>query len=121
MTRSPLSASVSSGASGEGLRRRSACASTTSRRSARSGVSAIAVREQMIERARTLAFGALRTGRLGGLIPGEDIAMQPGLGGTHEAAQEQRRRDRARKAAGGDIVHLRHLGIEHLVIGAPQR
>ena len=38
-----------------------------------------------------------------------------------EAAQEQRGGDRAAEAAGRDVVDVRHLGIEQLVVGPPER
>src|SRR5258708_16392881 len=82
---------------------------------------AIARHEQAIERAGRLAFGTLRTSRLGALVPRIDVAMQPSLGGGHEAAQEQRRRDRAGEAPARDIVDVGDLGIKQLIVGAPQR
>src|ERR1700752_4860576 len=116
MTRSPLSASVSSGASGEGAWRSGACGSATSQI-----CSAIARHQQRIERARCLALGAFGPSRLGGLAPGKDVEVQPCLGGLHESAQEQRGGDRAAEVAGGYVIQVRHLRIEQLVVGPPER
>ena len=46
--------------------------------------------------------------------------MQPGFG-RDELAQEQRRGDGAALAAAADIVGIGYLGIEHRLIGPPQR
>src|SRR5262249_59306411 len=100
MTRSPLSASVSSGASGEGAWRNGAVGSATSK------TSAIARHQQRVERARRLALAAFRSPGLGGLVPGVDVEMQPRCGGGDEPAQEQRRADRAAESAGDDIVDV---------------
>src|SRR5262245_8671981 len=81
--------------------------------------SAIARYQQRVERARCLALGTLGPAGLGGLVPGEDIAMQPRLGRADEAPQEQRGGNRAAEIAGGDVVDVGHLGIEQLVVGPP--
>src|SRR5260370_37929461 len=87
MTRSPLSASVSSGASGEGAWRNDAIGSATSK------TSAIARHQQRVERARRLALAAFRPSGLGGLVPGVNVEMQPRRGGGGKPAQVQRSGD----------------------------
>src|SRR5262249_10662856 len=52
-----------------------------------SGALAIARHQKRVERARSLALRTFRPARLGALVPGEDVEMQPGLGSAHEAAQ----------------------------------
>src|SRR5262249_58026491 len=47
--------------------------------------------------------------------------MQPRLGRRDEPAQEQRGGDRAAEIAGGDVVEVRHLGLEQRLVGPPQR
>src|SRR5262249_2736972 len=152
MTRSPLSASVSSGASGAGERRSGACGSTISRsspstkraastlparwlaaRSGRAGVtrgssgsigasgSTIARDQQRIERARGLALATLRPARSTALVPGVDVAVEPGPGGGGETAQEHRSGNRAGEAPARDVVDVGDLRFEQLVVGLPQR
>src|ERR1700747_784218 len=115
MTRSPLSASVSSGASGEGAWRNGAVGSATSK------TSAIARHQQRVERARRLALSAFRSPGLGGLVPGVDVEMQPCCGGGDEAAREEGRGDRAAEIAGGDVVEVGDLRVEQRLVGPPQR
>ena len=76
---------------------------------------------QRVERARRLAFAAFGPAGLCRRRPGIDVEVQPGLGGGDEALEEQRADDRAGKAAGRDVVEIGHLGIEHGVVGPPQR
>src|SRR5258708_19351595 len=113
MTRSPLSASVSSGASGEGAWRNDAIGSATSK------TSAIARHQQRVERARRLALAAFRPSGLGGLVPGVNVEMQPRLGGGDKAAQEQRRGDPAAKIAAGDVFPLPHFPPHQPPLGPP--
>src|SRR5258708_2110879 len=82
-------------------------------------LSAVALLQQGIERPRRLAFAALRPAGFGRRRPGVDVEMQPALGGGHEAFEEQRADDRAGHAAGRDVVHVGHLGIDVLVITLP--
>src|SRR5712671_6610386 len=147
MTRSPLSASVSSAASDAGARRSGACASITSwgspatkrvaatfplssnaARSGRAGVhrgsnggSAIACDQQRVERARGLAFCPFGPARARGLIPGINVEMKPGPGGRHESPHEHGGRYRARKAAARYIVDVGDFGFEQLVVRPPKR
>src|SRR5260221_5215822 len=115
MTRSPLSASVSSGASGEGAWRNDAIGSATSK------PSAIARHQQRVERARRLALAAFGPSGLGGRGRGVNVEMQPRRGGGDKPAKEQRRGDRAAKIAGGDVVHVRDFRLEQRLVGPPQR
>src|SRR5262249_53019125 len=113
MTRSPLSASVSSGASGEGAWRNGAVGSATSK------TSAIARHQQRVERARRLALSAFRPPGLGGLVPGVDVEMQPRCGAGDEAGQEGGRGNRAAEITGGDVVDVGDLRLEQRLVGPP--
>src|SRR5260370_32303028 len=113
MTRSPLSASVSSGASGEGAWRNDAIGSATSK------TSAIARHQQRVERARRLALAAFRPSGLGGLVPGVNVEMQPRRGGGDKPAQEPPRGAPAAKIAGGAGSSLRHFRLEQPPIRPP--
>src|SRR3954464_2336120 len=76
-------------------------------RSGRAGVrrgSSIAFAQQLVDRARGLAFPAFGAHGFCGRRPAVDIDMQPALGIGDEALQEQRAGDRAGKAAGRRIV-----------------
>src|SRR5437867_3575807 len=81
----------------------------------------VALGQQCIERARRLALGPFRAARSRGLVPGVDVAVQPRLGGGHEAAQKHRRRDRACKAAARHVIDVGDLRLEQLVVRPPQR
>src|ERR1700681_3862288 len=117
VTRSPFSACVKSMALEEGPSRSGARASDISNaspvtkraaailpsryfaaRSGRAGVrrgSSIAFAEQFVDRARRLAFAALRARGLGRWRPAVDIDMQPAFGVLDKALQEQCAGDRA--------------------------
>src|ERR1700722_6339146 len=121
VTRSPFSACVKSSASEDGSSRSGASASTTANsspltkraacnrpsryfaaRSPRAGVrrgSSIAFAEQLEDRARRLAFAALRARRFRRWRPAVDIEMQPALGVLDKALQEQGANDGAGKGA----------------------
>src|SRR3954453_9560594 len=71
-------------------------------RSGRAGVrrgSSIAFAQELVERARCLAFAALRPRRLGRRRPAVDVDMQPGFRRLDEALQEQCAGDRAGETA----------------------
>src|SRR3954447_742769 len=132
--RSPFSASVASMASAEGPPRIGAMASTISKtsprtkraawtlpsrylaaRSGRAGVrrgSSIAFAQQLVDRARGLAFAAFGARGFCGRRPAVDIDMQPALRIGDEALQEQRAGDRAGKPAGRRIVDVGCLRIQ---------
>ncbi len=59
--------------------------------------------------ARRLDLAALRPARLRGGVPGEHVEMRVGRRGRNEAAEEQRRRDRACVRAAGNVVHVGDL------------
>src|SRR5471030_2358886 len=111
VTRSPFSACVNSAASEAGASRNGTSASDISNsspvtkraaailpsryfaaRSGRAGVrrgSSIAFAQQFVDRARGLAFAALRACRLRRGRPAIDIDMQPAFRGLDETLQEQ--------------------------------
>src|ERR1700688_4660190 len=143
VTRSPFSACVNSMAPEEGASRIGASASTISNsspltkraaailpsryfaaRSGRAGVrrgSSITFPEQFVDRARGLAFAALRSSRLRRRRPAVDIEMQPAFRALDEALQEQRAGDRAGKRARRRVVDVGDLRIEPGIVGWPQR
>src|ERR1700730_13509284 len=82
---------------------------------------AVARRKQRVERARRLALAAFRTAGFCRRRPGVDVDVQPALRRLDEAPQKQRRGDRAGKAAGRYVVEIGDFGIEHRLIGPPQR
>src|SRR5450755_2729365 len=93
-------------------------------RSGRAGVrrgSSIAFAQQLVDRARGLAFAALGPRRLGLWRPAVDIDMQPAFGGHDEALQEQRADDGAGKTARRRVVDIGHFRIEPAVVSRPQR
>src|SRR3954463_12417763 len=122
VTCSPFSACVSSTASADGASRNGAMASVTSNSSpvtkraaftlpsryfaatsGRAGVrrgSSIAFAQQLVDRARGLAFAAFGARGFCGRRPAVDIDMQPALCIGDEGLQGQRAGDRAGKAAG---------------------
>src|SRR3954463_9504991 len=128
VTCSPFSACVSSTASADGASRNGAMASVTSNsspatnraaftlpsryfaaRSGRAGVSrgsSIAFAQQLVDRARGLAFAAFGPRRLGRGGPAVDVDMQPAFGGFDETLQEQRAGDRAGEPAGRRVVDV---------------
>src|SRR5262249_44421139 len=146
VARSPLSASVSSRASGRGSWRSGAseaissmtrpstkraaftlpsrCFAATSsrqgviRRSNGGAGSAITRREQSIESARDLTFTAFGPARLCRRRPREQIEVHPGWRGD-KAAHEQRGGDRPALTA-ADIIDIGDLGFEHRFIRPPQ-
>src|SRR5256885_13316154 len=78
-------------------------------RSGRAGVSrgsSIAFAQQLVDRARGLAFAAFGPPRPGGGSPAVDIDMQPAPGGFDETLEEQRAGDRAGKPAGRCVVDV---------------
>src|SRR6516225_8838398 len=111
VTRSPFSACVIISESDAGSRRTDATASMISNllpsakraastlpsrclaaRSPLAGVrrgSAIAFAQQLVDRARGLAFATLRSRRLGRRRPGKDVEVQPAFGMLDKALQEQ--------------------------------
>src|ERR1700743_2157239 len=143
VTRSPFSACVASIDSADGPSLSGATASTISnvspatKRSAltlpsrylaatsgRAGVrrgSSITFAQQFVDRARGLAFAALRPGRPGLRCPAVDIDMQPVFRGFDEALQEQRAGDGAREPARRRVVDVGDLRVQPLVVGGPQR
>src|SRR6266446_5510569 len=76
--------------------------------------------QQRIECARGLAVAALGPAGLRRLRPGVDVEVDPGFRRRDEAAQEQRRRDRAALVARGDVVDIGGLGFEQALVGPPQ-
>src|SRR5260370_18156145 len=93
-------------------------------RSGRAGVrrgSSIAFPEQFVDRARGLAFAALRPSRLRRRCPAVDIEMQPAFRGLDEPLQEQRAGDRAGKRARRRVIDVGDLRIEPGIVGWPQR
>ena len=62
----------------------------------------VAAFEQVEDEPRRLHFGAFRPPRLGARRPGVDVEMCPGFGLLDEAAEKQRRGDRAGEAAAPD-------------------
>src|SRR6186713_1841688 len=131
---SPFSACVNSTASADGASRSGAMASRTQNfapstkraactlpsrylaaTSGRAGVrrgSSIAFAQQLVDRARGLAFAAFRARGLCGRGPAVDIDMQPAFGIGDEALQEQRAGDRAGEAAGRRVVDVGCLRIQ---------
>src|SRR5258708_31425308 len=132
VTRSPFSACVKSVASEEGASRSGASASAISNsspltkrvaatlpsryfaaRSGRAGVrrgSSIAFAQQFVDRARGLAFAALRARRSGLWGPAVDIDMQPACRGLDETLQEQRTHDGAGGPARRRVGDIGDLG-----------
>src|SRR3954471_2658035 len=72
-------------------------AATSGRAGVRSG-SSIALAQELVDRARGLAFAALGAGWLCRRRPAVDVDMQPAFGIGDETLQEQRAGDRAGKA-----------------------
>ncbi len=66
----------------------------------------IAFAQQLVDRARGLAFAAFGARGLCRWRPAVDIDVQPAPGVLDEALQEQRAGDRAGKAAGGRVVDV---------------
>src|SRR5713226_2433311 len=84
-------------------------------RSGRAGVrrgSSIAFPQQFVDRARGLAFAALRARRFCGGRPAVDIDMQPAFRVFDETLQEQRAGDGAGKCARWRIGNIGDLRIE---------
>src|ERR1700687_3238972 len=143
VTRSPFSASVKSIASEDGASRSGASASTISNSSpltkraastlpsryfaassGRAGVrrgSSIAFVQQFVDRARRLAFAALRAPRLGRWRPAVDVDMQPAFRLLDEALQEQRTGDGAGESTRRRVVDVGNLRIEPAIVRWPQR
>src|SRR5258708_23460871 len=128
VTRSPFSACGKRAASPDGGSRSGANASAISNgwpstkraalalpsryfaaRSGRAGVSrgsSIAFAQELVDRARGLAFAALGARGLCRWCPAVDVDMQPARRGFDETLQEQRANDRAGKAAGRCVVDV---------------
>src|SRR5450432_4917142 len=143
VTRSPFSACVSILASEEASSRSGARASAISNsspvtkraaltfpsryfaaRSGRAGVrrgSSIAFVQQLVDRARGLAFAALGPRRLCRWRPAVDIDMQPARCILDETLQKQRAGDRARERARRRVVDIGDLRIEPGIVRRPQR
>src|SRR5665647_431585 len=143
VTRSPFNAWVSSVAPEEGCSRSGASASDISNsspmtnraaatlpsryfaaRSGRAGVSrgsSIAFAHQFVDRARGLAFAALRAPRFCGWRPAVDIDVQPAFGVLHETLQEQCTGDGAGERARRRVVDAGDFRIEPGVVRGPQR
>src|SRR5215218_4629594 len=84
-------------------------------RSGRAGVrrgSSIAFAQQLVDRARGLAFAAFGARGFGGRRPAVDIDMQPAFCIGDETLQEQRAGDLAGKAAGRRVVDVGCLRIQ---------
>src|SRR3954470_14079479 len=142
VTRSPFSACVDNMASAAGRSRKGATASMTQNsspvtkraaftlpsryfaaRSGRAGVSrgsSIAFAQQLVDRARGLAFAAFGPRRLSGGGPAVDVDMQPALGGFDETLQEQRAGDRAGEPAGRRVVDVGDFRIQPGIVSRPQ-
>src|SRR6202048_621010 len=93
-------------------------------RSGRAGVrrgSSIAFAQQLVDRARGLAFAALGPRRLCRWRPAVDIDMQPARCILDETLQEQGAGDRARERAGWRVVDIGDLRIEPGIVRRPQR
>src|SRR5260370_20597652 len=93
-------------------------------RSGRAGVrrgSSIAFAQQFVDRARGLAFAALRAPRLRRWRPAVDIDMQPAFRVLDKALQEQRAGDRAGERAGRRVVDVGDFRIEPAIVRWPQR
>src|ERR1700716_4321727 len=143
VARSPFSACVKSVASEDGPSRTGAMASDISNcspvtkraaailpsryfaaRSGRAGVrrgSSIALPEQFVDGARSLAFAALGPRRLRRRRPAVDIDMQPAFRILDEALQEQRAGDRAGEGARRRVVDIGDLRVEPGIVRRPQR
>src|SRR5450759_2268947 len=143
VTRSPFNAWVSSVAPEEGCSRSGASASDISNsspmtkraaatlpsryfaaRSGRAGVSrgsSIAFAHQFVDRARGLAFAALRSGRLRRRRPAVDIDMQPALRTLDEALQEKCAGNGAGEGARRRVIDVGDLRIEPGIVRRPQR
>src|ERR1700738_2140065 len=93
-------------------------------RSGRAGVtrgSSIAFAQQLVERARGLAFAALGPRRLCRWRPAVDIDMQPARCILDETLQEQGAGDRARERPRRRVVDIGDLRIEPGIVRRPQR
>src|SRR5712675_3655078 len=92
-------------------------------RSGRAGVrrgSSIAFAQQLVDRARGLAFATLRPRRLGLRRPAVDVDMKPAFGGFDKALQKQRAGDRAGEPAGRRVVDVGDFRIEPRIVSRPQ-
>src|SRR3954447_18306479 len=143
VTCSPFSACVSSTASADGASRNGTMASVTSNSSpvtkraaftlpsryfaatsGRAGIrrgSSIAFAQQLVDRARGLAFATLRPRRLGLRRPTVDVDMEPAFGGFEKALKKQRAGDRAGDPAGRRVIDVGDFRIEPRIVSRPQR
>src|SRR6202165_3820346 len=93
-------------------------------RSGRAGVSrgsSIAFAQQLVDRARGLAFAALGPRRLCRWRPAVDIDVQPTRCILDETLQEQGAGDRARERARRRVIDIGDLRIEPGIVRRPQR
>src|SRR5260370_29783939 len=93
-------------------------------RSGRAGVrrgSSIAFAQQFVDRARGLAFAALRAPRLRRWRPAVDIDMQPAFRVLDKALQEQRAGEGAGEGARRRVVDVGDFRIEPAIVRWPQR
>src|SRR6202163_3551638 len=93
-------------------------------RSGRAGVSrgsSIAFAQELVDRARGLAFAAFGARGFCRRGPAIDVDMQPARRGFDETLQEQRANDRAGKAAGRCVVDVGGFRIQPGIVRRPQR
>src|SRR4029077_17014757 len=91
-------------------------------RSPRAGVrrgSSIAFAQELVDRARGLAFTALGSRGFCGWRPAIDIDMQPAFRGLDETLQEQRAGDRTGEAAGRRVVDIGDFRIQPGIVRRP--